>query len=511
MTVEREFKLAADLDFVLPPLTDGAVVAGPPQPVISLDATYYDTSSLALARSGLTLRSRTGEAGPAWTLKVPVASDGELMQRHEIEFDAPLDVIPADARAMVRAHTRSSALQAVAKVHTERTQLPLEAAGRTVAVLVDDVVSATSPPLRSPAGVVPLAGERRFREIEIEVAHGVDPVLLDAVRRRLRDAGCRTDAPVVPKAVRALGAEAEAPPDVVVQPLQPGASVADVVGQAVARSVEQLIERHAGVVLGVDPEAVHQFRVAARRLRSDLRTFGPLLDPSWSASLRTELSWLGAAAGAVRDTDVLRARLVARIDRLPAQDAWKAARLLDRLADEAGNARDSLLVALDSDRYVSLLDSLVDAGGGVRFRSDLGSIGERKARPAVVPLVRKPWRQLHRAFDDLGRAPSDEALHLVRIRAKRARYALEAIAPVAGARAKRLAGVIANVQDVLGDHHDTIVAEAWLRGASSALPSARTVAGMLIAFEWQDRAAARRRLPKAWATATDRDLTRWLR
>jgi CHAD domain-containing protein len=511
MTIEREFKLAADLDFVLPALIDGAVVAGAPAHVVSLDATYYDTSSLALARSGVTLRSRTGEAGPAWTLKVPLSSDGAMMQRREIEFDAPIDAVPAEAQAMVRAHTRSAALRAVAQVHTERTQLLLEASGRTVAVLVDDVVSATSPAPRSGGAVVPIAGARRFREIEIEVAHGVDPDVLDAVRRSLRDAGCRDDEPVVPKAVRALGSAAEAPPDVVVRPLRRGASLAEVVSQAVARSVEKLIEHHPGVVLGDDPESVHQFRVAARRLRSDLRTFDPLLDPSWSASLRSELSWLGAQAGSVRDNDVLRARLLGRIDRLPAQDAWKAARLLDRLADQAGQARDGFLVALGSDRYVSLLDSLVDAAQAVRFRDDMGSVGDRHARHEVVALVRKPWRQLLHAFDDLGREPSDDELHAVRIRAKRARYALEAIAPVAGAKAKRLAGAISNVQDVLGDHHDTIVAETWLRDASNALLSARTVGGMLIAFEWQDRAATRRRLAKVWDRASVRDLARWLR
>ncbi|HEY4610015.1 MAG TPA: CYTH domain-containing protein, partial [Ilumatobacteraceae bacterium] len=70
--IEREIKLAADVGISMPDLADvlpGAEMG--PVAVVHLDAVYYDTPTLSLARAGLTLRSRTGETGPIWTLKLP--------------------------------------------------------------------------------------------------------------------------------------------------------------------------------------------------------------------------------------------------------------------------------------------------------------------------------------------------------------------------------------------------------------------------------------------------------
>lgn len=60
---------------------------------------------------------------------------------------------------------------------------------------------------------------------------------------------------------------------------------------AVARSVIQLLRHDPAVRLGEDPEDVHQFRVATRKLRSELRTFRPLLDEAQLSWLRTGLRW----------------------------------------------------------------------------------------------------------------------------------------------------------------------------------------------------------------------------
>jgi CHAD domain-containing protein len=99
-------------------------------------------------------------------------------------------------------------------------------------------------------------------------------------------------------------------------------------------------------------------------------------------------------------------------------------------------------------------------------------------------LVRKPWRRVVRAINELGPEPRDEALHDIRIRAKRLRYACEAVAVVVGKPAIRLAKDAAALQGVLGDQHDAVVAEDWLRGASrSAKGAAALVAGQLIAGE----------------------------
>jgi CHAD domain-containing protein len=131
----------------------------------------------------------------------------------------------------------------------------------------------------------------------------------------------------------------------------------------------------------------------------------------------------------------------------------------------------------------------------------------------VLPrLVRRPWRHLRQAVDALGDDPDDEALHEVRIRSKRLRYAAEAAAPVIGRPAKRLASAVALVQGVLGDLNDAVVAEQWLRqAAKSAAPSTALVAGELITVERGEQQAGRNMWAKPWKAASDKKLRAWLK
>ncbi len=207
------------------------------------------------------------------------------------------------------------------------------------------------------------------------------------------------------------------------------ASVADVIGVAFSGSVERLVAHEDGVRHGGDPEDVHQARVATRRLRSDLRTFGDFVYHEWATSLRAELRWLGAELGEVRDAEVLLARLRADIAQLPSPEQDAAERLVRRLVADWHGARARMIDTLAGSRYESLRDRLVIAAARPRCTT----WANLRAVDALPPLVRRPWRNLQRAVDELGEVPPDEALHAVRIRAKRARYATEATIPVFGA------------------------------------------------------------------------------
>ena len=136
----------------------------------------------------------------------------------------------------------------------------------------------------------------------------MDRTALERIARVLAEDGA-TAGRAVPKLVRALGDRAEAPPDIAAPetPLRatPPATPCAPPSRA---GVERMVVNDPRTRLG-DVEALHQMRVATRRLRSDLRTFRPLLDPDWSESLRDELNWLGAVARRVRDLDVLLERL----------------------------------------------------------------------------------------------------------------------------------------------------------------------------------------------------------
>lgn len=502
MAIEREIKLMADVDLALPELTD--VVPGLTVGTVShvqLSAVYYDTPTLSMARAGVTLRARTGEPGPIWTLKLPAPADGSALSRHEYLFDEPLGPVPLTARQTARAYIRSQSVGPVVQLQTSRSQFPLQLDGETVATVCDDVVA-------SDGAAEPVT---LFREIEVEFASGrVNRKLVEAIRSSLRGAGFRDDEAPVPKAVRALGPRAFEPPDVAAVPLDKRASTELFVRHVFAQGVTPLITRHAGVWIGEDPEELHQFRVAARRLRSDLRTFAPLLDRGSTAWLRDELGWLGREVGMGRDTDVMGARLRSRMATLPADDSASVDRLLQRLVDTAVDARRHVVGALSSDRFVALLDALVDATREPRFVVQPPGLAEQAAKPIIIDLVDKPWRRLSRSVEALKPDSPDAAFHQVRIRAKRARYAAEAAAPLFGSEARRFAKRLAEVQSVLGDHQDTTVAEAWLRQTAKALPSVRLVVGELVAFERLERARLREQFKSVWKKASPRTLRKWL-
>ena len=265
-----------------------------------LRATYYDTADLRLARAGASLRFRRGDDEP-WTVKLPTDAPGV---RNEISMTGPASTPPERLVDLVTAFTRGQELAPVVTLNTTRIAHQLcDRDDRVTVEVVDDSVSVPD-------------GRRvalRFREIEVERKAG-KAKLLDRVEVALRDAGA-TVGEFTPKHVRALGMAALGAPDwpTTADRLPRRPTAAEVVAVAIQRAIGRIVEHDPLVRLrapvGRDDTAVHQMRVGCRRLRSDLRTFAPLLDRDWTAGLRTELGWLADALGAARDAEVLRARL----------------------------------------------------------------------------------------------------------------------------------------------------------------------------------------------------------
>src|ERR671925_478119 len=210
--------------------------------------------------------------------------------------------------------------------------------------------------------------------------------------------------------------------------------VGEAVRQAMGALVERLVEREAGVRQGDDAEDVHQARVAVRRLRSVLRTFGDVLEPEWATALRDELRWLGRLLGDVRDAEVLRDRLHAQAGWIAAEDRPAVKRLIRRLSARRDLARARLIEQMTTDRYRSLVDALDD---GAREPALLPEVAAVPADVALRPGLQKLWKHLDAAIEDVvTEGATDGALHVVRIRSKRVRYAAEAVTPVFGKPAR---------------------------------------------------------------------------
>lgn len=501
--LERERKLQVWAGFELPELghlADGVVAT--PLPDQQLEATYYDTDDLRLARSGISVRFRTGESCTdpkrgKWTVKLPGGEKGPALVRREIDVEAPGRVVPDQVSSLVRAHVRSSLLAPVGTLATRRRRVELQRDGLPLVEVADDEVSVLS---RRRVAL-------RFREVEVELVDPGATELMSSVGDALVAAGA-VEVEQVPKIVRALGPRALDPPEVVTPDLDGSVTVAEVVRAAIAEGFLRLIRHDPGIRLGGDNEDVHQARVAARRLRSDLRTFRSVLDTDRAQQLRDELQWLGAELGLVRDADVLHERLRLQTSLLPPSDTRAATALLRRLETERARARSAALAALESDRYLALLDALVAAVELPPVEEEAAFMPAGKALPGIV---RGPWRHLQKAVESLGDDPEDEALHEIRIRAKRVRYAAEASAGVMGDPARRFAKAAAGLQSVLGEMQDAVVAEAWLRAAGAkGPPSQALVAGQLICLQLQAMDEARRGWPDAWDGLAAKKLRAWL-
>jgi CHAD domain-containing protein len=507
--LEEERKYEVDPSFAIPDLSaalpDGArVVALPPAP---LRATYYDTPDRRLARAGVSLRFRRGDSVP-WTVKLPTDVAGV---RNEISRSGPPGSIPDELVDLVTVYSRRSKLEPAAALRTTRRVHELrDRRGNLLAELDDDAVSV-------------LDGRNvrlKFREIEVELHEG-GRKLLDRVDDVLRQAGA-VGGTFVPKHIRALGPLG--PPELTppTGDLTRRSTAGEVVTEALRSDIARMLAYDPLVRLreplpGGDT-AVHQMRVGIRRLRTDLKTFRPLLDTNWANGLREELSWLADALGAARDAEVLRARLrkTAGGDPLSGPDDAALARMDADLAARHEEALHELDRALRSDRYRILLDHIVAAAATPKLLTKRASTPAAELLPK---LVAKPWRQLAYGSDgvsgagELDPVARDEEWHAVRIRAKRARYATEAVADVLGGSAAQLAKAVADVQGLLGDHQDAAVAaQTWL-AIARADPDDHTLAVTAGRLFERERAAVRKArdsFPDAWAKANRHKLTSWL-
>ncbi len=490
-----------DLESVLP--RHGRVVALAPE---VLRFSYFDTEDLRLTRAGQALwfqrfteprferdRHADTDAMP-WRLAI----HGETLG-----FAGTSATVPEPVAAAVTAYTRGSALGSVAVLRISRVVYQLrDRKGRELGRVIDDRISV-------------LDARRikdKFRQIRVDVGRG-DAAFARAVVRMLRRAGASESGYRLPQ-LRALGEPAQAPADIPEPvPTRAGAGVSDILTNVLRRDLLRLVDSDVAVRLRGD-DGVHRMRVAARRLRSDITTFRPLLDSAWVDRIRTDLAWVGAALGAARDAEVLRLRLrqTADLDPVAPLDQAALARIDADLTARGEDAGAGLDLVLAAPRYLALLDALVAA------TSDPPVVA--KARPRQ--LHRLVGHAYHRLVSggtttigaaDVGALDSDRAWHRVRKRAKIARYAAEAAADL-DPRAAHLAHALADVSDLLGEHQDAVLAAAtWLSVATDD-PDDHVLAVTAGRLAERDRARARRvreRYPEVWAAVDRGKLTKWLR
>ena len=243
--------------------------------------------------------------------------------------------------------------------------------------------------------------------------------------------------------------------------------------QAIARSCLRHFRANETVFrANENPDAVHQMRVALRRLRAAMSLFKRILADDESARLKEELRGLAATLGEARDLDVyLEKTLVPACDDTPDDRSLAELKVATERRRAAAYSRlRRALRAKPVRAFIAEVDAWIE--GGEWLRNDAAKAAGRREAPierfATRELARRAKRIRVRGRD-LDRL-SPDARHEVRIAVKKLRYAAEFFAPLydgkgRAKRSKAFRSALSDLQDHLGELNDIAVAESIAGGA----------------------------------------------
>lgn len=473
---ERESKFVADSGWVLPDLSGVMPQAAVEVEQIRLISEYFDTDDRALLAFGATLRRRTGDGNTGWQLKLPA---GKARTELHVPLTDGTARAPKELSVLVTGITAGARLRRLVTIRTDRTAHRWRTtAGNLLVEIADDRVRAESPGARV---AIP-----EWREIEAELGPLGNGTLSDQIAGLLTTAGA--DRGSYPnKVAHAVG-----------QPT-PGPSTGKQTAGPIA--LDYLIKHHhqllnGDVKLRRGEDAIHKTRVATRRLRSAIRVFSELFDPQRAVWLDEELSWYAGVLGDVRDPQVQWSRFAESLGETPdeLQLGPVAANLQQHLLGDQARAREALEKALNSRRYLAMLADLRDWITEPPF-----SAPATAAPKTLKSAVSKTERKTADRLAAISRTDGEERnilLHRARKSAKRARYAVELARSAYGKKkAHKRIKKLTTIQDVLGEHQDSVVAAELLHRLGAATTSKPDENGFTYGLLYQqeiDRAAAAR-------------------
>jgi CHAD domain-containing protein/transposase len=250
---------------------------------------------------------------------------------------------------------------------------------------------------------------------------------------------------------------------------KPGLSPDDLMSEAGRKILRfhfrRMLYHEAGTRLGQDIEALHDMRVATRRMRAALRVFGPFFEKGFRRRLLQGLQLTGSALGAVRDLDVFMEYARTYLSGLPPERQHELDPLFDYWHSERESARAKMLAYLESPTYqkfVRFCEEFVETPG-------LGGIDRQAQKPAPERVRQVAPRQIYTCYEAvwgyegvIQDAPI-ATLHALRIDGKRLRYTLEFFREVLGSEVEEVIGVLIKMQDHLGALHDADVSQTLLR------------------------------------------------
>lgn len=404
---------------------------------------YFDTADGEIRRRGFTLRVRSVGDRFFQTVKT-LAGGAGLFERGEWEYE--IGGIELDRECLGRtplAHFEGAKFDRIIRSEVTRRSCRVVSDGSEIQLDYDE-------------GEISAGGRGHLiSELELELIDGDPSVALKLARKIAENEPVKLG--VMSKAERGFAladgrlgrifkAEAVA--------VRPGMTVAQGFAAIAAACVRHFRLNEPLVISKRRPEALHQSRVALRRLRAALWLFRPAVFGSEFELIRDELRWFTRKLGDARNLDVFL---------LQGEHLESDRHRLERQREEA---YDRVIEAMDSRRCRLLMLDIIGWSSLGDWRTQ--AIADRPIEPYVSRRVDRLWARLVNArhLSHLG----EEERHRLRIQAKKLRYALEFVAALhvdQKERQKKFAKSIEDLQEALGQLNDfavartLVIADAW--------------------------------------------------
>lgn len=445
---QREIELKFDLDsHAAEALKAHDLLRDQPADVRNTDSVYYDTPKGKLWKAGVTLRvRRTGDAF-IQTIKADAGVAAGLFDR--AEWEQPIASLQPNlaliagtaAEPLLRKESVRASLRPVFSTAVERQRWNVVHDGADIELILD-------------CGEI-VAGKRRqpIVELELELKRGGEPALFGIAKRLGQSVPLRLG--VLTKSERGqrllqekTQAAVKAEPVALGEIINAGEAF-EAIAYACIRHF-RLNETH--VLAARDGDALHQARVALRRLRSAFSIFRPLVAGAESDAVRAELAWISGVLGNARDLDVF---IQKRLDGADQMLVAKVHAARERAYDEA-------IEALESERIRGTMITLVAWIATGKWREENAQAADEPVTAFAASALDRFWRKVKKGGRGLG-SIGDEARHDVRIAGKKLRYAAEFFAGLHKSRkqAKRRAAFLdplESFQSDLGDLNDMVTA-----------------------------------------------------